>query len=165
MAFNLEAFLDNPTWEEFDKFRESDLLKLSDHFQSGAKPAMCKQEIKNIMIQQLVDEDMFDENTLEFKKEVKKDHDPIEMKKLEIQMLQVQHEMERDQQNAKLQMEKERLDQEKELAKVQAEKDKEIAQMQLDKQKEQELELAKIHAEQQKELADKDKQKELEIAS
>ena len=154
MAFNLEAFLDNPTWEEFDKFRKSDLLKLSDHFQSGAKPAMYKQEIKNILIQALVDENLFDETALDFMKEVKTGiNDPIEMKKLEIQMLQVQREME-----------KERLDQEKELAKVQAEKDKEIeiAKMQLD-QKEKELELVKLQTERDKEIAKMQFDKEIEL--
>ena len=42
MDFNVDTFLQGPTWEAFDKLRKSDLLKLSQHFEAGAKSAMKK---------------------------------------------------------------------------------------------------------------------------
>ena len=152
MEFNVDTFLQGPTWEAFDKLRKSDLLKLSQHFEAGAKSAMKKQEIKNIMIQMFVDENIFEESALEHLVEIKQDKDALEIKKLEMEkeMLEIQKQMEKDrneQENQRLekenkkleiqkQMEKDRLDHELELKKLDAEKEKEIELKKLEKEKE-----------------------------
>jgi len=65
MEFNVAEFLEDPSWEKLDKLKKSELLKMSMHFEAEAKPAMRKQEIKNVVIQTLVDEEVLDESVLE----------------------------------------------------------------------------------------------------
>ena len=88
MDFNVETFIQTPDWEEFDKLKKADLLKISDHYEGegGAKPAMRKQEVKNIVIQVLVDNEVFDDAILEHIVEIQGGSESFELKKLEMQM-------------------------------------------------------------------------------
>ena len=86
MEFDMDSFLENPSWEVFDRLKKNDLLKLSDHFEADAKPAMRKQIVKNIIIQILVDENIFDEDALEYMVEPHTGNDAFELKKLEMEM-------------------------------------------------------------------------------
>ena len=152
MAFNAEEFLENVTWEAFDELKKPDLMTLAKELNLDVKHAMRKQEIKNILIDRLVADDLLDEECLENKVEVLDSSDAaVKLKQLEIQekielvKLQMQ-EQERKEKlvmekafkqqelDAKLQMEQkereDRLQMEKEIklkeieAKVQMEKDK-----------------------------------------
>ena len=66
MESDVGNFLESPQWETFDKLKRSDLMKNSAHYEAGAKhQLMRKQEVKNLVIQTLVDEEVFDESMLD----------------------------------------------------------------------------------------------------
>ena len=59
-SFDLDVFVKTPTLESLNSVKKSDLLTLAHHYKiSQAKSQMRKQEIKNILIQYFVDEDIF----------------------------------------------------------------------------------------------------------
>ena len=61
MSFKLSDFIAAPSQELLDKAKKSDLLDIADHYGlSNIKTSMLKHEIKNILIQFFVDEEMFD---------------------------------------------------------------------------------------------------------
>ena len=61
MSFKLSDFIAAPSQELLDKAKKSDLLDIADHYGlSTIKTSMLKHEIKNILIQFFVDEEIFD---------------------------------------------------------------------------------------------------------
>ena len=61
MSFKLSDFIAAPSQELLDKAKKSDLLDIGDHYGlSNIKTSMLKHEIKNILIQFFVDEEIFD---------------------------------------------------------------------------------------------------------
>ena len=61
MSFKLSDFIAAPSQELLDKAKKSNLLDIADHYGlSNIKTSMLKHEIKNILIQFFVDEDIFD---------------------------------------------------------------------------------------------------------
>ena len=61
MSFKLSDFIAAPSQELLDKAKKSDLLDIVDHYGlSNIKTSMLKHEIKNILIQFFVDEEIFD---------------------------------------------------------------------------------------------------------
>ena len=61
MSFKLSDFIAAPSQELLDKAKKSDLLDIADHYGlSNIKTSMLKHEIKNILIQFFVDEEIFD---------------------------------------------------------------------------------------------------------
>ena len=61
MSFKLSDFIAAPSQELLDKAKKSDLLDIDDHYGlSNIKTSMLKHEIKNILIQFFVDEEIFD---------------------------------------------------------------------------------------------------------
>ena len=61
MSFKLSDFCAAPSQELLDKAKKSDLLDIADHYGlSNIKTSMLKHEIKNILIQFFVDEEIFD---------------------------------------------------------------------------------------------------------
>ena len=64
MSFKLSNFIAAPSQELLDKAKKSDLLDIADHYGlSNIKTSMLKHEIKNILIQFFVDEEIFDSST------------------------------------------------------------------------------------------------------
>ena len=62
MSFKLSDFIAAPSQELLDKAKKSDLLDIADHYGlSNIKTSMLKHEIKNILIQFFVDEEIFEE--------------------------------------------------------------------------------------------------------
>ena len=59
MSFKLSDFIAAPSQELLDKAKKSDLLDIADHY-GLSKTSMLKHEIKNILIQFFVDEEIFD---------------------------------------------------------------------------------------------------------
>ena len=105
MAFNAEEFLKGVTWEVFDELKKPDLMALAQCLNVEAKHAMRKQEIKNILIDRLVDDDLLDAFCLDHKVLV----DDGSESTVKLKQLEIQKEMEM----AKLQLEKEKLEMEK----------------------------------------------------
>ena len=61
MSFKLSDFTASPSQELLDLAKKSDLLDIADHYGLlNVKKTMLKHEIKNILIQFFVDEEIFD---------------------------------------------------------------------------------------------------------
>ena len=105
MAFNAEEFLEDVTWEKFDKLKKPELMTLAKEIKLDVKHAMRKQENTNMLIDHLVDDDLLDSFNLDNKVLIDDSSDSaIRLKQLEIQ---------KETEMAKLQLEQERLKMEK----------------------------------------------------
>ena len=118
MAFNAE-FLENVTWEAFDelkkKKKKTDLMTLAKELKFDVKHAMRKQEIKNMLIDRLVDDDLLDSFKLDNKVLIDDGTDnAVKLKQLEIQkeIELAKLQMQQQELDARLQMEKEKLEME-----------------------------------------------------
>ena len=87
MAFNAEEFITGITWERFDELTKPKLIKLGQHLDLELDQSMRKQEIKNFVIDALVEENIFEESYLDKKVEILADidSDAVKLKQLEIQ--------------------------------------------------------------------------------
>ena len=87
MAFNAEDFINGITWERFDELTKPKLIKLGQHLNLELDKSMRKQEIKNFVINALVEENIFEESYLDKKVEIPADteSDVVKLKQLEIQ--------------------------------------------------------------------------------
>ena len=146
MAFNAEAFLEDVTWERFDVLKKPELMTLAKESNLDVKHAMRKQEIKNMLIDRLVDDDLLDSFNLDNKVLIDDASDSaVKLKQLEIQkeMEMAKLQFEREERLAfekeKFELEKKELKQKELDAKFQMEKDirlKEIeAKVQMEKDK------------------------------
>lgn len=114
MVFEVAKFLEDPKWEEFDQLRKSDLLKIATHYQAGLKYSMRKQEVKNEVIQILVDENLFEEGVLEEIVKLEDMSEAVHMKELELQFALQEKQLEIDAELRQKELEmKERLETEK----------------------------------------------------
>ena len=65
MSFDLDKFTAEPSLELLNLGKKTDLLNLAKHYKlSEIKSSMRKHEIKNILVQYFVDEEIFNENAL-----------------------------------------------------------------------------------------------------
>ena len=65
MSFKLENFVAAPSVELLNLAKKTDLLNIADHYAlTSVKPSMLKHEIKNILINFLVDEEILDPSAL-----------------------------------------------------------------------------------------------------
>ena len=65
MSFDLDKFTAEPSVELLNLGKKTDLLNLAKHYKlSEIKSSMRKHEIKNILVQYFVDEEIFNENAL-----------------------------------------------------------------------------------------------------
>ena len=86
MAFNAEEFLEDVSWEAFDELRKPELMTLTKELKLEVKHAMRKQEIKNMLIDRLVDDDLLDSFSLDNKVLFDDSSDSaVRLKQLEIQ--------------------------------------------------------------------------------
>ena len=61
MSFDLQAFITAPSQELLDLAKKSDLLDIAAHYElTTVNKSMLKQEIKNILVQFLVDKEILD---------------------------------------------------------------------------------------------------------
>ncbi len=54
-GFDLEAFISAPTLEQLDKCQKDDLISIVAHFQISVLKQQLKREIKNLVLQKLVE--------------------------------------------------------------------------------------------------------------
>ena len=65
MSFDLDKFTAEPSVELLNLGKKTDLLNLAKHYKlSEIKSSMREHEIKNILVQYFVDEEIFNENAL-----------------------------------------------------------------------------------------------------
>ena len=118
MAFNAEEFMEDVTWDKFDVLKKSELMTLAMHLNLQVKHAMRKKEIKNKLIDRLLEDDLLDEFDLDNKIEDDGADSAVKLKRLELQqemeMAKLKLEQERlkikaQERKEKLQLEQERL--------------------------------------------------------
>ena len=92
MSFDLDKFTAEPSVELFNLGKKTDLLNLAKHYQlSEIKSSMRKHEIKNILVQCFVDEEIFNENALSLIVDVQSVSSSKELElKLQIRQLEIQ---------------------------------------------------------------------------
>ena len=65
MSFDLQAFITAPSQELLELAKKSDLLDIAAHYElTTVNKSMFKQEIKNILVQFLVDKEILDSSAL-----------------------------------------------------------------------------------------------------
>ena len=83
MSFDLQAFITAPSQELLDLAKKSDLLDIAAHYElTTVNKSMLKQEIKNILVQFLVDKEILDSSALSL---VLVTQTGLQMRELEIQ--------------------------------------------------------------------------------
>ena len=83
MSFGLQAFIATPSQELLNLTKMSDLLDIAAHYElTTVNKSMFKQEIKNILVQFLVDMEIFDSSALSL---VLITQTGLQMRELEIQ--------------------------------------------------------------------------------
>ena len=158
MPFNAETFCANVSWEAFDELRKPDLMSLAKYFNLDVRHSMRKQIIKNLLIDHMVNEEIFGEECLENKIETEDEFDTtsaLKLKQLEIQreieLAKLEFERKKEQTKAaleqeKIEVEKEKLEREEQERKDRLELERE--KLEMEKQK-QEMEAQKLQMEQQ----------------
>ena len=134
MSFDLQAFITAPSQELLDLAKKSDLLDIAAHYElTTVNKSMLKQEIKNILVQFLVDKEILDSSALSL---VLVTQTGLHIRELEIQK---QTELEKLRLEQERQMQKERMEMEERVQKErmemeEREKEKE-RQMQIEREK------------------------------
>ena len=134
MSFDHQAFITAPSQELLDLAKKSDLLDIAAHYElTTVNKSMLKQEIKNILVQFLVDKEILDSSALSL---VLVTQTGLHIRELEIQK---QIELEKLRLEQERQMQKERMEMEERVQKErmemeEREKEKE-RQMQIEREK------------------------------
>ena len=111
MSFDLDKFTAELSVELLNLGKKTDLLNLAKHYKlSEIKSSMRKHEIKNILVQYFVDEEIFNENALSLIVDVQPVSSSKELElKLQIRQLEIQErEKERERERQREETEKER---------------------------------------------------------
>ena len=89
MSFDLDKFTAEPSVELLNLGKKTDLLNLAKF--SGIKSSVRKHEIKNILVQYFLDEDIFNENALSLIVDVQSVSSSKELElKFQIKQLEIQ---------------------------------------------------------------------------
>ena len=96
MSFKLSDFTASPSQELLDLAKKSDLLDIADHYGlPNIKKTMLKHEMKNILIQFFVDEEIFDSSATSQILVTQTDLQPRELeikRQVEIEKFRLEHE-------------------------------------------------------------------------
>ena len=142
MSFDLQAFITVPSQELLDLAKKSDLLDIAAHYElTTVNKSMLKQEIKNILVQFLVDKEILDSSALSL---VLVTQTGLQMRELEIQK--------------QIELEKLRLEQEKLRMEMEERVQKERMEME-EREKEKERQMQK----ERMEMEEREKEKERQI--
>jgi hypothetical protein len=149
-VYGTRFFLANPDVQVFDKLKKEELLTLGLHLGLEVKTSMKKQEIKIVVAEKLLSENIF--TTYELQKLEQSGMSELEFK---LAMEKIKFEsQERDRQER----EKEREREEREKERVCEEREKERE----EREKERERELQEKEKERERELQEREKERELE---
>ena len=185
MLFKLEDFIAAPSQELLNLAKKSDLLDIASHYSiPDVKTSMLKREIKNVIIQFLVDEEFFEpsatslimvsQTDIQLKELELKRHLELEKLRLEFEEKRRADKEEREErmQKEKLELEKQKLAMEERQKEKQREMEERLEKERLEKQRELEERLAKEKLEQEERIeVEKEKlqyslkMKELELSS
>ena len=159
MSFDLDKFTAEPSVELLNLGKKTDLLDLAKHYKlSEIKSSMRKHEIKNILVQYFVDEEIFNENALSLIVDVQSVSSSKDLElKLQIRQLEIQ-EREKEREREREREEREREEREKEREREREEREKEREREREEREKEREFQLKMREIEMQ-ERANQSKQK------
>ena len=126
MSFDLDKFTAEPSVELLNLGKKTDLLNLAKHYKlSEIKSSMRKHEIKNILVQYFVDEEIFNENALSLIVDVQSVSSSKELElKFQIRQLEIQ-ERENEREREREREREERKEREKEREREREEREKE----------------------------------------
>ena len=170
MLFKLEDFITAPSQELLNLAKKSDLLDIASHYSiPDVKTSMLKREIKNVIIQFLVDEEFFEpsatslimvsQTDIQLKELELKRHLELEKLRLEFEEKRRADKEEREErmQKEKLELEKQKLAFEEREREKQRELEERLAKEKLEQEERIEVEKEKMHYE--------IRMKELELSS
>ena len=155
MSFDLDKFTAEPSVELLNLGKKTDLLNLAKHYKlSEIKSSMRKHEIKNILVQYFVDEEIFNENALSLIVDVQSVSSSKELE-LKLQIRQLERE-EREKEWEREREREERKEREKEREREEREKEREREREEREKEREFQLRMREIEMQ---ERANQSKQK------
>ena len=153
MSFDIQTFITAPSQELLDLAKKSDLLDIAAHYElTTVNKSMLKQEIKNILVQFLVDKEILDSSALSL---VLVTQTGLHMRELEIQK---QIELEKLRLEQERQMQKERMEMEEREKEKERQMQKERMEME-EREKEKERQMQK----ERMEMEEREKEKERQI--
>ena len=155
MSFDLDKFTAEPSVELLNLGKKTDLLNLAKHYKlSEIKSSMRKHEIKNILVQYFVDEEIFNENALSLIVDIQSVSSSKELE-LKLQIRQLERE-EREKEWEREREREERKEREKEREREEREKEREREREEREKEREFQLRMREIEMQ---ERANQSKQK------
>ena len=128
MSFDLDKFTAEPPVELLNLGKKTDLLNLAKHYKlSEIKSSMRKHEIKNILVQYFVDEEIFNENALSLIVDVQSVSSSKELElKFQFRQLEIQErEKEREREREREREEREEKEKEREEREKESERERE----------------------------------------
>ena len=164
MSFDLDKFTAEPSVELLNLGKKTDLLNLAKHYKlSEIKSSMRKHEIKNILVQYFVDEEIFNKNALSLIVDIQSVSSSKELElKFQIRQLEIQErQKEREREREREREEREEREKEREREREREEREREEREKEREReerQKEREFQLRMREIEMQ-ERANQPKQK------
>ena len=168
MSFDLGNFIAAPSQELLDSAKKSDLLDIADHYGlPNVKKTMLKHEIKNILIQFFVDEEIFDSSATS---QILVTQTDLQLRELEIkrqiemEKLRLEHEerirVENAEREERLKREKEEREERIRLETLEREERMHREKLEHEKQR---LEMEERAKEKQREMEEREKEKQREM--
>ena len=143
MSFDLDKFTAEPSVELLNLSKKTDLLNFAKHYKlSEIKSSMHKHEMKNILVQYFVDEEIFNENALSLIVDIQSVSSPKELElKFQIRQLEIQErEKEREWEEREKDREREREREREKDEREEREKEREREREEREKERERERE-------------------------
>ena len=172
MSFKLGDFIAAPSQELLNLAKKSDLLDIASHYSiPDVKTSMLKREIKNVIIQFLVDEEFFEpsatslimvsQTDIQLKELELKRHLELEKLRLEFEEKRRADKEEREErmQKEKLAFEEREREKQREMEERQKEKQREME----EREKEKQREMEEREKEKQREMKEREKEKHREM--
>ena len=169
MLFKLEDFIAAPSQELLNLAKKSDLLDIASHYSiPDVKTSMLKREIKNVIIQFLVDEEFFEPSATSL---IMVSQTDIQLKELELKRhlelekvrLEFEEKRRADKEEREEKLARDKAEREEKLARDKAEREEKLAR---DKaEREERIQIEKLELEKQKlafEEREREKQREME---
>ena len=156
MSFDLDKFTAEPSVELLNLGKKTDLLNLAKHYKlSEIKSSMRKHEIKNILVQYFVDEEIFNENALSLIVDIQSVSSSKELElKFQIRQLEIQE------REKKREREREREREEREEREKEWEREREREER---KEREKEREREEREKEREREREEREKEREFQL--
>ena len=160
MSFDLDKFTAEPSVELLNLGKKTDLFNLAKHYKlSEIKSSMRKHEIKNILVQYFVDEEIFNENALSLIVDVQSVSSSKELElKFQIRQLEIQ-EREKEREREREREEREREREEREEREKKREREREERE---EREKEREREREREREKREREEREKERERERE---